>query len=84
MENYQLNGDQVNHPNHYNQGGIECIKAMESAFGLDTIAAFCKCNAFKYLWRSDHKNGTEDLEKALWYLNKLLDIYGSQNKQENR
>lgn len=47
---------------------------MEEAFGVDAVAAFCKCNAFKYLWRADHKNGVEDLEKALWYLNKLLDI----------
>lgn len=64
----------MNHPKHYNQGNIECIAAMEEAFGVDAVAAFCKCNAFKYLWRSDQKNGIEDLEKALWYLNKLLDI----------
>lgn len=75
--------DKIN-PSYYNDGNISCIEAMESAFGLDTIAAFCKCNAFKYLWRSDHKNGTEDLKKALWYLNKLLGIYGNQNKRENR
>lgn len=75
--------DKIN-PSYYNDGNISCIEAMESAFGADTVAAFCKCNAFKYLWRSDHKNGTEDLKKALWYLNKLLDIYGSQNKQQHR
>lgn len=75
--------DKIN-PSYYNDGNVSCIEAMESAFGTDTVAAFCKCNAFKYLWRSDHKNGTEDLKKALWYLNKLLDIYGSQNKQQNR
>lgn len=75
--------DKIN-PSYYNDGNISCIEAMESAFGVDTVAAFCKCNAFKYLWRSNHKNGIEDLQKALWYLNKLLDIYGDQNKQENR
>lgn len=75
--------DKIN-PSYYNDGNVSCIEAMESAFGADTVAAFCKCNAFKYLWRSNHKNGIEDLQKALWYLNKLLDIYGDQNKQENR
>ena len=25
-------------------------------------------NAFKYIWRFEHKNGKEDLEKAVWYL----------------
>lgn len=75
--------DKIN-PSYYNEGNVSCIEAMASAFGTEAVAAFCKCNAFKYLWRSDHKNGTEDLKKALWYLNKLLDIYGSQNKQENR
>lgn len=82
MENCQLNGDQVNHPSHYNQGGIECIEAMESAFGTEAVAAFCKCNAFKYLWRSDYKNGIEDVEKALWYLNKLLEILKIQWESE--
>ena len=74
MDISELPGDQVNHPKHYNQGNIECIEAMEAAFGIDAVASFCKCNAFKYLWRSDQKNGIEDLKKALWYLNKLLDI----------
>lgn len=75
--------DKIN-PSYYNEGNVSCIEAMESAFGADTVAAFCKCNAFKYLWRSVNKNGIEDLKKALWYLNKLLDIYGNQNKQENQ
>lgn len=74
MENLTSHGDLINHPTHYNQGNLECIQAMEEAFGVDAVAAFCKCNAFKYLWRADHKNGVEDLEKARWYLNKLLDI----------
>lgn len=65
--------DKIN-PSYYNEGNVSCIEAMESAFGTEAVAAFCKCNAFKYLWRSDHKNGIEDLKKALWYLNKLLEI----------
>ena len=41
--------EMVNHPQHYNQGSIECIDAMVSAFGKEDVKAFCKINAFKYL-----------------------------------
>lgn len=67
----------VNHPDHYNQGGIECIDAMVSAFGEDATANFCYLNAFKYLWRSTHKNGMEDIDKAIWYLNKYKELISS-------
>ena len=43
--------EQVNHPSNYASGGIECIDAMEAAFGKAEVASFCKLNAFKYLWR---------------------------------
>lgn len=67
----------VNHPSHYNQGGIECIDAMVAAFGKDAVANFCICNTLKYLWRGDYKNGLEDIEKAEWYLNKYRELkYG--------
>ena len=59
--------DNVNQPDHYNQGGIECIDAMREAFGDGQVKIFCKLNAFKYLWRADQKNGDEDLAKAVWY-----------------
>lgn len=60
----------VEHPSHYTQGGIECIDAMESAFGKEAVKDFCICNAFKYIWRFKSKNGAEDIDKAIWYLNK--------------
>lgn len=63
--------DNVNHPNHYTHGGIECIDAMESAFGIEAVQHFCACNAFKYIFRFLHKNGMEDIDKAIWYLNKF-------------
>ena len=28
----------------------------------------------KYLWRYRYKNGVEDLNKAQWYLNELIDV----------
>lgn len=66
--------DVVNHPSHYTQGGIECIEAMEAAFGAAELAAYCKIAAFKYLWRCELKNGAEDIRKAIWYLNKHLEL----------
>ena len=63
--------DMVNHPQHYTQGGIECIDAMKSAFGADELAVYCKIAAFKYIWRCELKNGSEDVKKAIWYLQKF-------------
>lgn len=65
--------DAVNHPQHYTQGGIECIDALEAATaGLEGIEAVCTANAIKYLWRWKFKNGKEDLRKAVWYITKLI------------
>ena len=64
--------DPVNRPAHYTSGGIECIDAMQAAFGDDAVKDFCLCNAFKYLWRHRQKNGVEDLKKCRWYLNRLI------------
>lgn len=59
--------DMVNRPPHYTQhpSGIECIEIAEHL-------NFCVGNAMKYLWRADLKGGTEDLEKAKWYINREL------------
>ena len=64
--------DLVNRPAHYTSGGIECIDAMQAAFGAESVKDFCLCNSFKYLWRHRNKNGVEDLKKARWYLNRLI------------
>lgn len=66
--------DPVSHPSHYTQGNIQCIDAMESAFGKEALATWCKLNAFKYIWRADHKNGKEDIDKSIWYLNKYKEL----------
>lgn len=64
--------DNVNSPSHY-QGKVECIDCIESATaGLQGIEAFCTGNAIKYLYRWKKKNGIEDLKKAKWYIDKLL------------
>ena len=65
--------DPVKKPKHYNLGGIECIDALAAATtGLEGIDAVCTANAIKYLWRWKHKNGVEDLKKAIWYIEKLI------------
>ena len=66
--------DNVNHPQHYTKGSIECIDAMISAFGKEEVKIFCKLNAFKYIWRAENKNGEEDIEKAQWYINKFVEL----------
>ena len=66
--------DNIN-PDHYkSQTSLECIDAMEIAFGYEGVAYFCLCNAFKYIWRWKNKNGTEDLKKAEWYLKKADEL----------
>ena len=65
--------DNVNKPPHYNQSGIECIDAIQAATG-DGFEYYLQGNILKYLWRYRYKNGIEDLKKAQWYLNKLIEV----------
>jgi hypothetical protein len=65
--------DAVNNPNHYNHKGIECIAAIEASMEPQQFQGYLKGNVLKYLWRYEYKNGLEDLKKAQWYLNKLVD-----------
>ena len=68
---------EIDHPAHY-AGEIECIDALLETMGRDDVRAFCLCNAFKYLWRCKKKHDTpeEDVEKAVWYLQKYLELGG--------
>lgn len=66
--------DNVNSPSHYTQGSIECIDAMEAALGVEGLKAYCRGACLKYLWRTEHKNGLEDLKKCEWYIKKLIEI----------
>ena len=65
----------VNHPEHYNNK-YECIDVMEDVFGQEATFNFCLLNAFKYLYRClrKHNSPTEDIKKAIWYLNKTLQL----------
>lgn len=66
--------DPVDRPKHYAHGKIECIDAMLDVYGKEAVEHFCLLNAFKYLWRSEYKNGLEDIEKAIWYLDHLVKL----------
>lgn len=66
--------DVVNHPTHYCTGKFECIDVMMETQGVEAVKAFCICNAFKYLYRHNKKNSTEDVKKAMWYLGKYLEL----------
>lgn len=59
----KLGYDPVNKPKHYNShpSGIQAIQ-------ITRHMNFNIGNAIKYLWRTDHKNGVQDLEKAVWYI----------------
>ena len=66
--------NKVNHPNHYNNGGMECIDEMILVFGKGAVMNFCLCNAWKYRYRANAKNGQEDLDKANWYIAKYKEL----------
>ncbi len=58
----------INHPSHYNKG-IEVIEFIDS-----WDLGFYEGNIIKYVTRYPHKNGIEDLKKAKWYLDRLIEI----------
>jgi hypothetical protein len=63
-------GEGVDHPPHYNSGSIEVIDAIE-----DWELGFSLGNAVKYIARAGKKSPEtyiQDLEKAIWYLNREL------------
>jgi hypothetical protein len=65
--------DQVNHPAHYiENGGIECIEAIESQLTKEEYQGYLRGNCVKYLWRWKNKGGVQDLKKCKWYLDRLI------------
>lgn len=76
--------DTVNHPTHYTECSLECIDVMLAVFGRRAVTDFCIINAFKYMWRYDHKNGLEDLQKAERYLAMATTFQMGDKEQENR
>lgn len=80
--------DAVNHPAHYQLGQFEAIDIIEAVVSRipDAVTAYSISNALKYLLRYPRKDGTQDLQKAAWYLaraisnsqqcDRLCELYG--------
>lgn len=71
----------VNHPTHY-QGKYECIDEMRALFGDEAVKHFCMCNAYKYRFRANRKNGEEDIKKAEWYMEYLMWLNEKEKEDE--
>ena len=67
--------DMVNHPKHYKaKNGLEVIDVIEAfTANLEGYEATHTGNVIKYICRWKEKNGLEDLKKAQWYLNRLIE-----------
>lgn len=75
--------DAVNHPHHYTEGNIEAIDAISASMSYSEFRGYLKGNCLKYIWRYDKKGAAiEDLSKAVWYLNKLIDTLDERSNNE--
>lgn len=72
----------VDRPAHYNNGGVECIDYIEQVLGLEGFIDYCHGNIIKYQHRYKHKgNALQDMKKAQWYMNKMVDAMERFNAQ---
>lgn len=61
--------DNVFHPSHYTDGGIETIEFIRAKLTAEEFVGYCKGNGLKYISRSGKKgDSAEDLDKAIVYL----------------
>lgn len=65
------NTDNVNNPSHYTAGGIETLDYIKAK--VKDYPSYVAGNILKYVSRYEHKNGIEDLKKAQFYLNDLIE-----------
>lgn len=65
------NNDKVNNPTHYTAGGIETLDYIKAK--VSDYPSYAAGNILKYVSRYEHKNGIEDLKKAQFYLNDLIE-----------
>ena len=75
QSSWQPEPEHVDHPDHYNQGKFEVIEVIE-----DWDLGFAAGNAVKYIARYRHKaKPVEDLKKARWYIDRLIQQLEEQN-----
>lgn len=73
--------DPVNHPSHYTAGNIETIDYIVDVLGVDGAVNYCHGNVIKYTGSRLHnkQNPVQDAEKAVWYLNKMIELMKVKN-----
>ena len=68
-----IDSDMVNSPDHYTHNGIEAINVIEAKLTDEQYEGYLQGSVMKYLLRSNYKGKrNEDLKKAQWYLNTLV------------
>ena len=64
--------DPVNHPSHYNQGGIETLDIIKMSLTKEEYKGYLKGNVLKYRERAQFKgNAEQDYAKAKFYFDEL-------------
>ena len=75
-----IDNPQIDNPSHYQSMvaglNIDAISCMRAALGDEDVKAFCLCNSLKYIFRSSSKGQNQSIAKAIWYLNKFLELGG--------
>ncbi len=66
-------------PSHYQTGGMQLLDIWKAKLSPEEFIGLCKGNVLKYIIRSDHKNGVEDLKKAKVYLEWLIEAEEKKN-----
>lgn len=81
---YESSDKMVSHPSHYqSKSGLEVINVIEAfTEGLEGIEAADTANAIKYICRWKGKNGAQDLEKAIWYIQHLIDHLNKKDEEK--
>ena len=82
---YECDDKMVSHPSHYqSETGLEVIDVIEAfTFGLKGIEATDTGNVLKYMCRWKQKNGLQDLKKARWYLDHLIEHVQKLEEENN-
>jgi hypothetical protein len=66
--------DEINAPKHYHKNGIDVIGFAELHYSKEELKGFYRINIIKYVDRYDTKGGLKSLEKAEFYLKKLMEL----------
>lgn len=82
---YECDDKMVSHPSHYqSETGLEVIDVIEAfTFDLKGIEATDTGNILKYICRWKNKNGLQDLKKAKWYLDHLIEHVQKLEEENN-